>query len=558
MVRKHDDEQLLNGKLAELLSELGVLSEAEQKVGRRKIDVIAEVDGIGVMLEAEAGFGKRRQAIGDADARLKQGLTVIVFAVCYPDDARVTSLADADLLWTLRTKEDAPWDDSDWSRGSIEELKQAVQRAPAQFDDVEGAARILSQGLDAGAQRLSPLQREALARAINLPDLNATGQRSDQYFTAAKRGLLVIATAMLFHHRLHAHLPGTPPTQWDGDWPPKTASSCALNRDAALSEFDYAWEAILSVDYAPVFESARLALAALPATGDASQLVQTLAKVVGQVARLVSGMRHDLLGRIFHRVLDTAKYDGSYYTSTAAGTLLANLAIQLEDCNWADTDAISQLRICDPACGTGTLLMAAARRVHDLRQHLTSGDEDDEELLAESLVEDVLWGYDINLTATHMAASALGMLSPTTRFRNMNVHIPRFGVEGQAKVGSLELLDTQMELTSMPGTVRQVEGVASQSAEQPRDMSLVIMNPPFTRDSLRYDQFSAADERKLKDREKEVVKQHHHSDAVHLSGGSSVFLVLGEHITATQSGVLAAVLPASSLTAPSGLAHVGC
>ena len=39
-----------------------------------------------------------------------------------------------------------------------------------------------------------------------------------------------------------------------------------------------------------------------------------------------------------------------------------------------------------------------------------------------------LWGYDINLTATHMAASTLGMLSPTTRFHRMNIHRALLGV----------------------------------------------------------------------------------------------------------------------------------
>ena len=55
---------------------------------------------------------------------------------------------------------------------------------------------------------------------------------------------------------------------------------------------------------------------------------------------MVSGLRHDLLGRIFHRVLDTARYDGSFYTSTAAAVLLASLAIREQDADWTDPNAI--------------------------------------------------------------------------------------------------------------------------------------------------------------------------------------------------------------------------
>ena len=127
--------------------------------------------------------------------------------------------------------------------------------------------------------------------------------------------------------------------------------------------------------------------------------------MVGHISEEVAGLRHDLLGRIFHRVLDTARYDGSFYTSTAAAVLLASLALREQDADWGDPNAVAALRICDPSCGTGTLLMAAAERIRDLRNAAGRGTPEDEETLGLALVEDVLWGYDSNLTATHMAAA---------------------------------------------------------------------------------------------------------------------------------------------------------
>ena len=47
-----------------------------------------------------------------------------------------------------------------------------------------------------------------------------------------------------------------------------------------------------------------------------------------------------------------------------------------------------------------------------------------------------------------------------------------------------------------------MEAEAPATVAEPAD--LVIMNPPFTRDSLRHDQFSREDEKKLKAREKEL------------------------------------------------------
>ena len=145
---------------------------------------------------------------------------------------------------------------------------------------------------------------------------------------------------------------------------------------------------------------------------------------MGQVSEEVAGLRHDLLGRIFHRVLNTARYDGSFYTSTAAAVLLASLALREQDADWSDPKAVAALRICDPACGTGTLLMAAAERIRDLRNAAGRGVPEDEETLDLALVEKVLWGYDSNLTATHMAAATVGMLSPSTQVQPYQ-HSPR-------------------------------------------------------------------------------------------------------------------------------------
>ncbi len=553
MASKHDLENLLNGELAQLLTDAGVPAQAEVKQGNRRLDVLADVDGLRVVLEAETGHGKRSQAIKDADARLKQNLTVIAFAVCYPEGARVAELANAELLWTVRTRADAKWSDGDWSHGNVLDLCQAVRQAPAGFDDVDGAAKILSQGLDTGAQRLTKAQRRALAKALNLPDLKTKTKKTDGYFTAAKRGLLVVATAMLFHQRVLEHLPDECPDQWTGEWPPKTAAACSLDRVTAIQEFDLAWEAILAVDYRPVFCTAREALAALPANVDAGQLIQALAKVVEQVARLVSGMRHDLLGRIFHRVLDTARYDGSFYTSTAAATLLANLAIRADDRDWSDADAVSEMRIGDPACGTGTLLMAAARRIHDIREHAGKGDVDDETLLAEALVEDVLWGYDINVSATHMAASALGMLSPKTQARDFNIVETTLGVrDGSVYLGSIALLQAMPRLMG-EGSARQIEENIGMPDKIPDPMDLVIMNPPFTRDSLRHDQFSSEVERTIKQAEKRLLDGQPYRRAARLHSSGGMFTVLAERMLKSDRGTIALILPSVVPTAPGNL-----
>ena len=552
MTKKQED--FTNRALAKLLGQHGLVTDFEQRAGRKKIDVVAIVDGLRVVLEAETGFGRKAQAIKDADARLRQGLTVAVFAVCYPDDVTEDNLPDATLTWTLRLKAGEP--SGDWSTGGVAQLAQAVHQAPNSLSGADIAAQKLSDALDAAVGQLSFDDHSNLAKTLDLPaNRPGTGEKGNSasgYRVAAKRGLLVAATAMLFHYRLQGHLPPERPASHDGQWPPASPALCA-EQEAVISAFQEAWRGILAVDYRPVFETGRAALAALASSPDAGLAVRNLARVVAQIAEQVAGLRHDLLGRIFHRVLDTARYDGSYYTSTAAAVLLASLAIREQDADWTDTNAVANLRICDPACGTGTLLMAAAERIRDLRNAAGRGSKDDDEILGLALLEDVLWGYDSNLTATHMAASTLGMLSPATQFTKINIHRVRLGVvDGVAYVGSLEFLTGQARLADWPELAEKVEG--DESASLPPPMDLVIMNPPFTRDSLRYDQFSTSDELAVKGQETDLIKSHPYSAAArqHSSGGA--FILLAEKIVKQDQSDLALVLPSVVPTAAGNLA----
>ena len=181
-----------------------------------------------------------------------------------------------------------------------------------------------------------------------------------------------------------------------------------------------------------------------------------------RVTRNIVGLRHDLLGRIFHRVLESARYDGSFYTTTAAATMLASLALREDSCDWSSRDAIANLRITDPACGTGTLLMAAAERIRDLSRGSHNGD------ISQPLIQQVLTGYDVNLTATHLAATTLGLLSPTTTFRNMKVGRALLGVtNGRAFLGSLEFLSQDQ----LPKILPWPTGVEAMDSEEQSDGS---------------------------------------------------------------------------------------
>ena len=511
-------EQTLNVWLAQALQERHLDAKPEvTHPGNRRIDVEVSVGPAKIAVEAEHGQSnsKQREAIRDADARLSQNLVQCSVAVCYPDDTTRESLPNSEFIWTLR---DGSSGTPSWTHGGLDQLASVIRLAPAQLGDPDYSAASLSNSLDAGVRRLSEAQKRGLARGLDLPMRRHKGRPVRELWNApAKRALLVIATAVMFHSRLDVHIEGlrpscdnrtTPSVPFKGEWPPLMAQQCA-NSANPIGAFDAAWDLILALDYKPIFETGRAALLSCPPDPALSAAVSETAKAALAVVQNIAGLRHDLSGRIFHTVLDTARYDGSFYTTTAAATLLAALAIGEDLCDWNNPEAIARLRITDPACGTGTLLMAAAERIRELAPQAAVDND-----LARSLIELVFSGYDVNLTATHMAATTLGLLSPTTRFRNMKIGRTLLGLgkNGKARLGSLEFLgDGQPMLIPFPNAepqARQVDTGAEIVRLDPAD--LVIMNPPFTRDSLRHDQFDADTERKIKSREKELFAKPAH------------------------------------------------
>ena len=165
MTGKQEDFQ--NRALALRLREHGVAADYEQCAGRKRMDIVANVDGLRIVLEAETGFDRKAQAIKDADARLRQGLTVAVFALCYPKGVTEDTVDKADLTWTLRLKAGDPAEQ--WSTGDVAMLARAVQQAPDSLSGADKAAQKLSDALDEARDQLSANDRRSLAEALDLP-----------------------------------------------------------------------------------------------------------------------------------------------------------------------------------------------------------------------------------------------------------------------------------------------------------------------------------------------------------------------------------------------------
>src|SRR3990172_1116534 len=132
-----------------------------------------------------------------------------------------------------------------------------------------------------------------------------------------------------------------------------------LQPNDAITAFADHWEYILTqINYYPIFHVAHQLLLALPSNPDSEKALRSLAKTALEIVQQRAALRHDLMGRVYHRLLAEAKYLGTYYTSVPAATLLLKIALQPERwrLDWGDIGQLPTFRVGDLACGTGTLL----------------------------------------------------------------------------------------------------------------------------------------------------------------------------------------------------------
>ena len=100
-------ENTLNVWTADILrEEYGLDAHQEQKqASGGRIDIEVRIGPVKIALEAEQGqnAAKKREAIRDADNRLKRKEADCAIAICYPDGiSGKAQLLDSRMLWTIR------------------------------------------------------------------------------------------------------------------------------------------------------------------------------------------------------------------------------------------------------------------------------------------------------------------------------------------------------------------------------------------------------------------------------------------------------------------------
>ena len=537
-------ESIINDTLARLLRDrLGLSAVAETLRESGRPDIIVRLpQKAPVVLETEI----EPASTVEADALSRLGMEIDghkvqnVFAISVPAHIRTVSqryLYDELGVAALEWQE---WsDDGRFGpkyNGTFLELGDAVSRASPPFGGFYDALFTLERGVEQAGARLytSPGTAARVAKVFGI-------EPGDE---SAKMAALVIINAMIFQERLA-----------NADSTYRTLGSTVRNGVYSRALLLEIWDSILSVDYYPIFSMARAVVQELSQFESAEVLkecVETAEELMGTGAV----GRHDLAGYIFNRLVNERKLFAAFYTSIPASVLLAGLALSPErwdGVDWSSSKEVAKLRVVDPACGTGTLLLASYRQI--VQNRAVSGVVSNAETnLHRALVEETIFGADVVQAAIHLTAASLAAMSPTVRFDKMQLHTLRFGkYEGDnIKLGSLDWLAVPEIQSFFSATEEQIGPMTGTGALVPRPRAdLVITNPPYTRrgaDGGKVEAiakvFSVPEgDSSLAKRTSELLSD----TPANLRGGHGTsFLVLADRLI-NPGGTIAFVLPATSL-----------
>jgi len=379
-------------------------------------------------------------------------------------------------------------------------------------------------------------------------------KKASELVSTIKMGELTLVDAMLFQEVL---------ARGDPDIPTLASS---LSQPPFKISFANAWEKILQKNYVPIFKMALDLINAIPASPGVEDALKVLATEAQKIASSRALLRHDLMGRIYHRLLmsDIAKYQATYYTSVPAAYLLTRFSLNAPNdqwhFEWSSIDSIATFKAGDLACGSGTLLSATYSAILD--KHVTTSAEHELEAhpkeLHKVLLEKVLLGLDVLGFAAHLSAVTLALHNPSSIFGTTEIYALKLTAEGaKPRLGSVDLLESNqlspsMALSGEVVAAPEKKGVSAtqlSSVVNVENLDLITVNPPFTRSvggNLLFGALPKAERSKLQKSLAQLLKKRGFS-GIGQAGLGAVFIVVADRCL-RKGGRLALVIPRSLLS----------
>lgn len=471
-------ENSLNSRLAGLLKEIGFKSADFELLfptfrGQAKPDVSFSTTRGVVVISAKLGNDKEVDALSAAQ-EYQQNLgksesLAETFAVVYPNDKEkkfilrvLATDLHGSLSWTFKELEEVATKVAEVVRKDWEKAHSGSEHPD------EASIRVLRSGVDSLTTTLTGTSVDDFKALFGGSNLFESILGYEKSARKTENELLRSAASYLFVNQILFY----------------EILSRELRKDyPEISEEDYEkpeilgpkyFALVLKKDYTPIFGfdiATRLGV-----TRGRSACKKIILAIKALFPRRIE---HDVIGKVFHNMipLDVRKRVAAYFTNSQAADLLAKLTIRSDE-------AI----VMDPACGSGTLLVASYKQ-----KLLLSGGKQTRNLHRQFIERD-LTGIDIMPFSAHLAAVHLALLAPLYETENVRIaiedsteHFPGDEIDPvkqQLKTAfGNRLLSEFMEnaTRSAEKTKRGVVSLKSATRQiKLAGVDVIIMNPPFT------------------------------------------------------------------------------
>lgn len=351
-----------------------------------------------------------------------------------------------------------------WAKGKVTDIANALHIGATPNSQLEAEADKMELSINKAANLIEDAiaERPGIGNSVEKILHQTRGEQT------SRMAALIITDAFVFQ----SSLAGSPQME-------NVRSLGQRLRNMNSADVITDWNAILTVNYQPIFEDARDLVEALDT---ADTLVKPILTLLCEAAKeLVDtglAQMHELTGMVFQKLIIDRKYLKANYTLPESAALLSALVLpKLPDGKLP--------KVADFACGTGALLNGVYQRALALHEQ-TGGNGKD---VHKQMLEKHIGGADVMPNATHLTFAALASTYPDIKLGGTRVLTAPYGLldSGYYAVGSLELLSDQPPLPILDESKAERLGgekhevVDFHQAFPHNEWHIVIQNPPFTK-----------------------------------------------------------------------------
>jgi len=473
------EERTLYPPLIHYLDSIGFKAIGETKVVKKHPDILFQADSISFVIEIKIGKPEvGLQAVAQASDYARKLGTQNIIILIYPEKFRNQIILDPEIVSRIALNEKVTalvlteyWTESlDIEPCKLfEQLKQRIQLKEIKVD-FRTIVRLIERYVkDLNAIVYQIKTEELISEVVDKLDLfSSIGEIKDK--ETAKKQVINLASYLLFNQLLFYHI-----------YKRKSGRKelPELEEIGSIDDLQRYFDKITNIDYQSIYR-----VNILGHIPNKKVVVDTLNEVIKAIKLLrAEHITSDLAGRFFHDLIpyEVRKVLAAFYTHPVAAEILAGLTID----SWDET-------VIDPACGSGTLLVAAYKRKMDLYRKLYGYRDIDR--VHKQFIENDLTGIDIMPFAAHISTINLA-----TQNIEHETNIVRIGTRDSLElVESLKSVDFRkkgIEIKPYTETIQKTlfgyveKTVRKKGAIGPegkgfrfyiKPVDVVIMNPPFS------------------------------------------------------------------------------